>query len=73
MHASQARSRILGATTCNCQRDALFFRRAGFIQILSSGKSGTPPCKSGQLEKDFGLEASSLRHAARLIIFEIMM
>jgi hypothetical protein len=24
------------------------------------------------LEKDLGLEASSLRHAARLIIFEIM-
>ncbi len=35
-------------------------------------RSGTPPCKSGQLEKDFGLEASSLTHAARLIIFEIM-
>jgi hypothetical protein len=29
MHASQARSRILGATTCKCQRNALFFRRAG--------------------------------------------
>jgi hypothetical protein len=72
MHASQARSRILDATICKCQRDALFFRRAGFIQILSSGKSGTPPCKSEQLEKDLGLEASSLRHAARLIIFEIM-
>ena len=57
---------------CNCQRDALFLSKAGFIQILSSGKSGTPPCKSGQLEKDLGLEASSLRHAARLIIFEIM-
>jgi hypothetical protein len=39
---------------------------------LPLGKSGTPPCKSGQLEKDLGLEASSLRHAARLIIFEIM-
>jgi hypothetical protein len=50
----------------------VFFPKAGFIQILSSGKSGTPPCKSGQLEKDLGLEASSLRHAARLIIFEIM-
>ena len=46
--------------------------RAGFIQILSSGKPGTPPCKSGQLEKDLELEVSSLRHAARLIIFEIM-
>jgi hypothetical protein len=39
---------------------------------LSPGKSATPPCKSGQWEKDLGLEASSLRHAARLIIFEIM-
>src|SRR2546422_10665526 len=39
---------------------------------VTPGKSGTPPCKSGQLEKDLGLEASSLRHAARLIILEIM-
>ena len=70
MHASQARSRILGTSHRNCQRDTLFL--AGFIQILSSGESGTPPCKSGQLEKDLGLESSSLRHAARLIIFEIM-
>jgi hypothetical protein len=27
---------------------------------------------SGQLEKDLGLEVSSVRHAARLIIFVIM-
>ena len=40
---------------------------------VTPGKSGTPPCKSGQLEKDLGLEASSLGHAARLIIFEITM
>jgi hypothetical protein len=39
---------------------------------LPPGKSGTPPCKSGQLEKDLGLEVSSARQAARLIIFEIM-
>jgi len=39
---------------------------------VTSGKSGTPPCKSGQLEKDLGLEASSLEHAAPLIVFEIM-
>jgi hypothetical protein len=39
---------------------------------VTPDKSGTPPCKSGQLEKDLGLEASSLRHAASLIIFEIM-
>jgi len=38
---------------------------------LPPGKSGTPPCKSGQLEKDLGLEVSSDRHAA-LIIFEFM-
>jgi hypothetical protein len=31
-----------------------------------------PPCKSGQLKKDLGLEVSSARHAARLIIFEVM-
>jgi len=58
---------------CNCQRDDLFLSRAaGSIQILPPGKPGTPPCKSGQFEKDLGLEASSARHAARLIIFEIM-
>jgi hypothetical protein len=39
---------------------------------LAPGKSETPPCKSGQLEKDLGLEVSSARHAARLIIFEFM-
>jgi len=50
----------------------LFFPKAGFVQILSSGKSEIPPCKSGQLKKDLGLEASSLRHAVRLTIFEIM-
>ena len=50
----------------------MFFPKAGFVQILSSGKSGTPPCKSGQLEKDLGLEVSSARHAARLMIFNIM-
>src|SRR6266404_448979 len=61
-----------GTSTANCRRADLFFPKAGFVQILSSDKSGTPPCKSGQLEKDLGLEASSLRHAARLIIFEIM-
>jgi hypothetical protein len=49
-----------------------FLRREGFVQILSRGKPGTPPCKSGQLEKDLGLEANSVRHAARLIIVEIM-
>jgi hypothetical protein len=50
----------------------VFFPKAGFIQILSSGKSGTPPCKSGQLKKDLGLEVSSARQAARLIIFEFI-
>ena len=50
----------------------MFSPKAGIIQILSSGRSGTPPCKSGQLEKDLGLEASSLRQSALLIIFEIM-
>src|SRR5437867_10562979 len=49
-----------------------FLPRAGSIQILPPGKPGTPPCKSGQLEKDLGLEVSSARHAARLIISEIM-
>ena len=49
-----------------------FLPRAGSIQILPPGKPGTPPCKSGQLEKDLGLEVSSARHAARLIIFEII-
>ena len=61
-----------GTSTANCRRADLFFPKAGFKRILSRAKPGTPPCKSGQLEKDLGLEASSLRHAARLIIFEIM-
>jgi hypothetical protein len=39
---------------------------------LPSARCGTPPCKSGQLKKDLGLEASSSRHAARLVIVEIM-
>ena len=73
MHVSpSALGEFYGTSTANCRRADLFFPKAGFVQILSSGKSGTPPCKSGQLEKDLGLEASSLRHAARLIIFEIM-
>jgi hypothetical protein len=42
------------------------------MSIPSPGKPGTPPCKSGQLEKDLELEVSSVRHAARLIIFEVM-
>src|SRR4029453_18580399 len=54
------------------RRDLIFFSRAGFRLILSPGRPGTPPCKSGQLEKDLELEASSVRQAARLIIFEIM-
>ncbi len=59
-------------STANCRRPDLFFPKAGFVQILSSAKSGTPPCKSGQLKKELGLEAISLKHAARLVIFEIM-
>src|SRR5260370_30676309 len=69
-------SRILGHKHCNCQRDNLFLpraARAGFIKILSPGKPGTAPCKSGQLEKDLELEVSSFRHATRLIIFECVM
>src|ERR1700693_5165286 len=30
MHASQARSRILGTSHQNCQRDTLFFTQSGF-------------------------------------------
>jgi hypothetical protein len=62
---------ILGHKHCNC-RGTTFFTNSGFKRILSRANPGTPPCRSGQLEKDLGLEASSLRHAARLIIFEIM-
>src|SRR5207237_8370754 len=71
MHARRV-GEFLGTSTANCRRDDLFFPKTGFVQVLSSGRSGTPPCKSGQFEKDLGLEASSLRHAARLIIFDIM-
>ena len=40
-------------------------------RILVLGKLGTPPCRSGQLKKDLGLEVSSVRDAVRLM-FEIM-
>ena len=50
----------------------MFLPTAGFKRILFRANPGTPPCKSGQLEKDLGLEASSARQAARLIIFQIM-
>jgi hypothetical protein len=38
---------------------------------LPSGEP-EPPCKSGQLKKDLGLEMSSTRHAARLVTLEVM-
>ena len=72
MHASQAHSRILPAQAPPLPLEQPFFskkRVSCIMQILSSGKAGASPCKSGQLEKEFGLEASSLRHAARLIVF----
>ena len=47
--------------------------RAVPFERLLPGKPATPPCKSEQLEKDLGLEVSSARQAARLIIiFEVM-
>jgi hypothetical protein len=46
-------------------------RRISSDRNLAPGKP-EPPCKSGQLKKDLGLEVRSARHAARLIIFEIM-
>jgi hypothetical protein len=70
-----ARKRVVefqGTGTAIAGVTAFFLPKVGFIQIPSSGKAGTPPCKSGQLEKDLELEVSSVRHAARLIIFEIM-
>ena len=39
---------------------------------VTPGKSETPPCKSGQLEKDLGLEVSSAKQAARLMIFDVI-
>jgi hypothetical protein len=39
---------------------------------LPPGKAATPPCRSGQLEKDLGLEVSSARQAAGLIIVEFI-
>src|SRR4030095_13407227 len=38
---------------------------------LPPGKSGTPPCKSGQLEKDLGLEVSSARQACAANTFRV--
>ena len=34
---------------------------------LPPDKRGTPPCRSGQLKKDLGLEVSSVKDVARLI------
>lgn len=41
------------------------------FEWVPSGRPG-PPCKSGQLKKDLGLEMSSARHAARPIVSEFM-
>src|ERR1043166_8728536 len=38
---------------------------------LPPGKPGTPPCRSGQLKKELGLEASSVAVVARLM-FAVM-
>ena len=49
-----------------------------FTSLWAGSRSGIfpakpePPCKSGQLKKDLGLEMSSARHAARLIISEFI-
>ena len=57
------------------------WRSAGhttFTSLSAGSRSGIfpakpePPCKSGQLKKDLGLEMSSARHAARLEISEVM-
>ena len=62
------------ATSTATASGTIFFilSRAGSVQILSPGKPGTPACKSGQLENDLGLEVRSARHAARLVMFEVM-
>ena len=44
----------------------LLYRKDSLKQARRGGKRGTPPCKSGQLKKDLGLEVSSARHAVRL-------
>jgi hypothetical protein len=57
-----------------CSR--LLVRRSDGLAVASSSLPASgkpePPCKSGQLKKDLGLEVSSARHAARLIMFEVM-
>jgi hypothetical protein len=72
MHSEQARSRILGTLTGKWQRDAPFFTQSGLHTDSIFGQVRDATVQVGQLEKDLGLEASSLRHAARLIIVEIM-
>ena len=69
---ARAKRRVAARSTLQLPSGRPFLPRSGFIQILPPGKFGTPPCKSGQLEKDLGSEVSSARQAARLIIFEIM-
>jgi hypothetical protein len=64
--ASPVASRILAPAP------AAIARRHTPYRFYSEASPEQPPCKSGQLEKDLGLQASSLRHAARLIIFKIM-
>jgi hypothetical protein len=51
---------------------AVFTSTSDFPDWRSPAERGEPPCKSEQLKKDLGLEVSSARHAARLVIFEFM-
>ena len=51
---------------------AVFRSTSDFPGWGSPAERGEPPCKSEQLKKDLGLEVSSARHAARLVIFEFM-
>src|SRR5438874_2693290 len=62
----------IGLLACANSIDASPSDASRSFWATSSGKRGTPPCKSGQLKKDLGLEVHSAGDAARLIIFEIM-
>ncbi len=54
---SQARSRILAAATAIAGGTPFLLPKAGFIQILSWGKSGTPPLQVWTIGEGFGIRS----------------
>jgi hypothetical protein len=55
MHASQARSRILGASHCNCQRDTLSFTQSGFHTDSIFGQARNATVQVWTIGEGFGI------------------